>query len=260
EALKAEAALAKQATTVNRLENQLQTARGQLADFGNQLENLGNRATIAGDKLQNAGDKIAGIGSKISSAGNVLTGAVTAPLLAAGAAAISMASDYEESLNKVDVAFGESSDRIRELAKTTVDTYGIAEGTALDMAALFGDMATSMQVPRDEAADMSEVLVGLAGDLASFKNISLDQVGTALKSIFTGETESLKELGVVMTEANLDAFALAEGFGKTTDEMTEAERVQLRYQYVLSATRNAQADYARPADDTAKTLRTLQES
>lgn len=260
EALKAEAALAKQATTVNRLENQLQTARGQLADFGNQLENLGNRATIAGDKLQSAGDKIAGIGSKISSAGNVLTGAVTAPLLAAGAAAISMASDYEESLNKVDVAFGESSDRIREFAKTTVDTYGIAEGTALDMAALFGDMATSMSVPRDEAAEMSEMLVGLAGDLASFKNISLEQVGTALKSIFTGETESLKELGVVMTEANLDAFALAEGFGKTTDEMTEAEKVQLRYQYVLNATRNAQGDYARTADGTANSLRTMQES
>ena len=260
EALKAEAALAKQATTVNRLENQLQTARGQLADFGNQLENLGNRATIAGEKLQNAGDKIAGIGSKISSAGNVLTGTVTAPLLAAGAAAISMASDYEESLNKVDVAFGDSSDRIREFAKTTVDTYGIAEGTALDMAALFGDMATSMQVPRDEASDMSEVLVGLAGDLASFKNISLDQVGTALKSIFTGETESLKELGVVMTEANLDAFALAEGFGKTTDEMTEAEKVQLRYQYVLNATKNAQGDYARTADGTANSLRTMQES
>lgn len=260
EALKAEGALAKQATTVNRLENQLQTTRGQLADFGNQLENLGNRATIAGDKLQNAGDKIAGIGSKISSAGNVLTGTVTAPLLAAGAAAISMASDYEESLNKVDVAFGESSERIREFAKTTVDTYGIAEGTALDMAALFGDMATSMQVPRDEAADMSEVLVGLAGDLASFKNISLEQVGTALKSIFTGETESLKELGVVMTEANLDAFALAEGFGKTTDEMTEAEKVQLRYQYVLNATKNAQGDYARTADGTANSLRTMQES
>ena len=107
---------------------------------------------------------------------------------------------------------------------------------------------------------MSEGLVGLAGDLASFKNISLEKVGTALKSIFTGETESLKELGVVMTEANLDAFALAEGFGKTTDEMTEAEKVQLRYQYVLNATRNAQGDYARTADGTANSLRTMQES
>lgn len=260
EALKAESALAKQATEVNNLESRLQTAKGQLATFSQELENTGNRATLAGDKIQSAGDKLEAVGGKLSSAGNTLTAAVTAPLLAAGGAAIVMASDYEESLNKVDVAFGDSAERVKEFAQTTVDSYGIAEGTALDMAALFGDMATSMKVPREEAAEMSERLVGLAGDLASFKNISLDQVGTALKSIFTGETESLKELGVVMTEANLDAFALAEGFGKTTDEMTEAEKVQLRYQYVLSATQNAQGDYARTADGTANSLRTLQES
>lgn len=260
EALKAESALAKQATEVNNLESRLQTAKGQLATFSQELENTGNRATLAGDKIQSAGDKLEAVGGKLSSAGNTLTAAVTAPLLAAGGAAIVMASDYEESLNKVDVAFGDSAERVKEFAQTTVDSYGIAEGTALDMAALFGDMATSMKIPREEAAEMSERLVGLAGDLASFKNISLDQVGTALKSIFTGETESLKELGVVMTEANLDAFALAEGFGKTTDEMTEAEKVQLRYQYVLSATQNAQGDYARTADGTANSLRTLQES
>src|SRR5699024_7971573 len=81
-----------------------------------------------------------------------------------------------------------------------------------------------------------------------------------LRRWFTGQTESLKELGVVMTEANLCAFALAEGSGKTTDEMTEAEKVQLRYQYVLNATRNAQGDYARTADGTANSLRTMQES
>lgn len=260
EALKAESALAKQATAVNNLESRLQTAKGQLATFSQELENTGNRATLAGDKIQSAGDKLEAVGGKLSSAGNTLSAAVTAPLLAAGGAAIVMASDYEESLNKVDVAFGDSAERVKEFTQTTVDSYGIAEGTALDMAALFGDMATSMKIPREEAAEMSERLVGLAGDLASFKNISLDQVGTALKSIFTGETESLKELGVVMTEANLDAFALAEGFGKTTDEMTEAEKVQLRYQYVLSTTQNAQGDYARTADGTANSLRTLQES
>lgn len=260
EAIKAEAALARQATAVNNLESSIQTAKGQLATFAQELENTGNRATIAGDKLKAAGDKISSVGSGLSSAGNALTVGITAPLLAAGGAALNMASDYEESLNKVDVAFGESSDTIKAFAQTTVDTYGIAEGTALDMAALFGDMATSMKIPQEEAAGMSERLVALAGDLASFKNVSLDQAGTALKGIFTGETESLKELGVVMTQANLDAFALAEGFGKTTEEMTEAEKVQLRYQYVLTATKNAQGDYARTASGTANSLRTMRES
>ncbi len=260
EALKAEAAYARQATAVNNLGARLQTAKGELADFTGQLENTANRATIAGDTLQAAGDKLENVGGKVSSVGNVLTAGVTAPLLAAGGVALNMASDYEESLNKVDVAFGKASQQVRAFAQTTVDQFGIAEGTALDMAALYGDMATSMKIPREEAAQMSQELVGLAGDLASFKNIGLEEASTALKSIFTGETESLKNLGVVMTQTNLDAFALAEGFGKTTEEMTEAEKVQLRYQYVLAATKNAQGDYARTATGTANSLRTMQES
>jgi len=110
-------------------------------------------------------------------------------------------------------------------------------------------MGTSMGLTTSEAAKMSTELVGLAGDLASFKNIGLDQAQTALKAIFTGETESLKNLGVVMTQTNLDAFALANGFGKTTKEMTESEKVMLRYQYVMEATKNAQGDFAKNAGD-----------
>lgn len=260
QALKAEAAYARQATAVNNLGARLQTAKGELADFTGQLETAANRATLAGDTIQAAGNKLESVGGKVSSLGTALTAGVTAPLVAAGGVAVNMASDYEESLNKVDVAFGDASQGVKEFAQTTVDQFGIAEGTALDMAALYGDMATSMKIPREEAAQMSQELVGLAGDLASFKNIGLDEASTALKSIFTGETESLKNLGVVMTETNLDAFALAEGFEKTTDEMTEAEKVQLRYQYVLAATKNAQGDYARTATGTANSLRTMQES
>lgn len=83
---------------------------------------------------------------------------------------------------------------------------------------------------------------------------------TALNGIFTGETESLKQIGVVMTQTNLDAYALANGFGKTTSEMTQAEQVQLRYQYVLNATKNAQGDFANTADGTANSMRTAKES
>lgn len=260
QALKAEAAYARQATAVNNLGGRLQTAKGELADFTGQLETAANRATLAGDTIQAAGNKLESVGGKVSSLGTALTAGVTAPLVAAGGVAVNKASDYEESLNKVEVAFEDASQGVKEFAQTTVDQFGIAEGTALDMAALYGDMATSMKIPREEAAQMSRELVGLAGDLASFKNIGLDEASTALKSIFTGETESLKNLGVVMTETNLDAFALAEGFEKTTDEMTEAEKVQLRYQYVLAATKNAQGDYARTATGTANSLRTMQES
>jgi hypothetical protein len=131
---------------------------------------------------------------------------VTAPILGAGAAAFKMASDYEESLNKVNVAFGNSSDHVREFAKTTLTAFGIAESSALDMAALFGDMSTSMGISQNEAANLSTSLVGLAGDLASFKNMNISEVTTALNGVFTGETESLKRLGKLSFKSIFQRF------------------------------------------------------
>lgn len=196
----------------------------------------------------------------LTALGTKLSVGVTAPIVAAGAASVKMASDMDESINKVDVAFGEAARTVHEFSNTTLTTYGIAKSTALDMAALFGDMATSMGFSREEAAKMSIELVALAGDLASFKNISLDQAATALNSIFTGETETLKKLGIVMTETNLDAYALSKGIETATSEMSQSEKVALRMQYVLDNTKNAQGDFARTSDSTANQLRILSES
>ncbi len=129
---------------------------------------------------------------------------------------------------------------------------------ALEATSLFGDMATSMGLPQDAAADMSTSLAGLAGDLASFKNIDVEQAMTALNGVFTGETESLKTLGIVMTETNLKQFA--EDAGLVYEQMSQAEKVQLRYAYVMEMTTNAQGDYARTSDGTANSMRTLQAS
>ena len=128
------------------------------------------------------------------------------------------------------------------------------------MASLFGDMGTSMGLTQKQAAGMSTSLVGLAGDLASFKNIRIDVAQTALASIFTGETESLKKLGVVMTEANLKQFALEQGITKTIKQMTQAEKVQLRYNFVMAQSNNAIGDFARTSDGVANSTRSLQES
>ena len=169
-------------------------------------------------------------------------------------------SDMQEAINKVEVAFGGAADSVKEWSSTTLNSIGLAQGTALDMAALFGDMATSMGYSQDAAAQMSMALVNLAADLASFKNIGIDQASTALKSIFTGETESLKELGVVMTQANLEAYALAEGYTTAYTAMDQAQQVAVRYQYVLANTQNAQGDFARTSDSTANQLRIFRES
>jgi len=210
--------------------------------------------------LDQAAQKAQKIGTKLKSVGKDMSTFLTLPILAAGGAAIKMASDFEESANKVEVAFGGASNIVKDFAKTTLTSFGIAEGSALDMAALFGDMATSMGISQGAAANMSTQLVGLAGDLASFKNIRLDVAETALKSIFTGETESLKNLGIVMTQANLEAFALEQGMTKNLKAMSEAEKVQLRYNYVLSKTVNAQGDFERTGGGAANQMRIFQES
>ena len=197
---------------------------------------------------------------RLDAMGSKLTAGVTLPLAAAGSAAVKYASDAGEAINKVEVAFGSSADAVKAWSETTLTSIGLARGTALDMAALFGDMATSMGYSQDAAADMSMELVNLAGDLASFKNIGIDQASTALKSIFTGETESLKELGVVMTQANLEAYALAQGYTTAYTAMDQAQQVAVRYQYVLANTKNAQGDFARTSESTANQLRIFQES
>ena len=119
------------------------------------LTKVGDHALKMSEKLKKAGEKMSTIGKSMSTY-------LTLPLLALGGASIKMASDFEESLNKVDVAFKSSSQQVRDFAKTTLESFGIAEGTSLDMAALFGDMATSMGLPVDKAANLSTSLAKLS--------------------------------------------------------------------------------------------------
>ncbi len=200
-------------------------------------------------KIQNVGNSISGFGAKWSLG-------ISAPLTLAGKSMVTAASDYEENLNKIDVAFGKSSDTVTAWAENATKQFGLSKNQALEATALFGDMATSMGLTQPAAADMSMSLAGLAGDLASFKNIGIDQAMTALAGVFTGETESLKQLGIVMTETNLEEFAAKTGL--VYSEMSQAEKVQLRYNYVMEMASNAQGDYARTADGTANSMRTFQ--
>lgn len=228
-------------------ENEAQRARDRLKEID----------TLRMDQIKST---LSQVSSALDSVGKNLTLGVTAPLVAAGTASFKMASDMEEAINKVDVSFGDAAETVHAFSNETLTTYGIAKSTALDMAGYFGDMATSMGFSQEQAAEMSKQLVGLAGDLASFKNILLSEAQTALAAIFTGETESLKQLGIVMTETNLDAYAMAKGLETSTQSMDQAQKTALRMQYVLDNTKNAQGDFARTSDSSANQLRILTES
>nr|WP_254905162.1 phage tail tape measure protein [Clostridium tyrobutyricum] len=245
---------------LNKARQTLSQMENELSKTNKQIETQSSRWTSLSKSFENIGSKMKSIGDGLTGAGSKLSLAVTAPIAAAGAASIRLASDTAESMNKVEVAFGSISQKVKDWSDTTLKSYGIAKGTALDMSALYGDMATSMGLSQEEAAKMSMSLVGLAGDLSSFKNIDIKQAEEALNGIFTGETESLKMLGVVMTDTNLQQYAYSKGIQKRTQDMTEAEKVQLRYNYVLDKTKNAHGDFERTGAGTANQMRVFQES
>lgn len=174
-----------------------------------------------------------------------------------GKQCIEAASDLQEVANVVDVTFGQSAQLVNDWAKSNAASFGLSETAAKRYAGTFGTMAKQFNMTAKDAAYMGIELTKITGDVASFYNITDQAAATKLKAIFTGETEGLKELGVVMTQTQLDAYAMANGWGKTTKEMTEQEKVVLRYQYTMEKLGHAQGDFMRTSDGYANSVRTL---
>lgn len=180
-------------------------------------------------------------------------------LIDCGKNAVESASDLAEAQNVVDVSFGKSADKMEKFADTCVETYGISKLTAKQTGSTFAAMGSGMGLAEDSATDMAVAMTGLSADMASFYNVEQDVAATALKSVYTGETETLKQFGIVMTEANLEAYALSQGITKSYSAMSQAEKVQLRYNYVMQQTSLAQGDFARTSNGWANQTRMLSE-
>lgn len=174
-----------------------------------------------------------------------------------GKECLELGSDLAEVQNVVDVTFPAMSKKVDEFAQGAANAFGLSETMAKQFTGTFGAMAKAFGFSEKAAYDMSTTLTGLAGDVASFYNLSQDAAYTKLKSVFTGETESLKDLGIVMTQTALDSYALANGFGKTTAKMTEAEKVALRYKFVQEQLAGATGDFARTSGGWANQVRIL---
>lgn len=198
---------------------------------------------------------IMGIAKK---AGAVLAGAFAVKkLVDFSAKCIELGSDLAEVQNVVDVTFPKMSARVDKFAKDAAASFGLSETMAKKFTGTFGAMAKAFGFNEQAAYEMSTALTGLSGDVASFYNISQDEAYTKLKSVFTGETETLKDLGIVMTQNALDAYALANGYGKATAKMSEAEKVALRYKFVQEQLTLASGDFIRTSDGWANQVRVL---
>ena len=199
-----------------------------------------------------------GISSLAKKTGAALAGAFAIKkIVNFGKECLELGSDLAEVQNVVDVSFPTMSAKINDFAKGAAASFGLSETMAKKFTGTFGAMASAFGFTEKESLKMSTALTGLAGDVASFYNISQDEAYTKLKSVFTGETEALKDLGVVMTQTALDSYALANGYGKVTSKMTEQEKVALRYKFVTEQLTKASGDFARTSDSWANQTRLL---
>lgn len=180
-------------------------------------------------------------------------------LISFGRQAIDAASDLTEAQNVVDTAFGSMAYKMEQFAATALETYGISELTAKTMGSTYMAMAKGMGVAESAASDMAVTLTGRLSDVMSFYNKTQSEVDTIGRAIITGETEPLKAIGVVMTQTNLEAYAMAKGLSKAYTEMSAQEQLLVRYKYFLEQTAMAQGDFAKTSDAWANQTRLLAE-
>ena len=226
---------------------------GQIAlELGIDSSQIVNQLTGASNKAAKQATSIfSGMGKKIAA------GLSIAAFTKFTKDCLEVGSNVTEVQNVVDTAFKDLSGQADQWASNAMTNFGLSKLSAKKYMGVFGQMSNAMGITGQAALDMAEDVTGLTGDVASFYNRGTDEVYTKLKSIWTGETETLKDLGVVMTQTNLDQYALNNGFGKTTAKMTEQEKVMLRYQYVTSALSNATGDFVKTQDSWANQTRIL---
>lgn len=223
--------------------------------YRDEIEKVKKQTTAATKHVEQQTSRVANAWKK---AGLVIASVLSIGAIAAfGKSCIDLGSDLAEVQNVVDVTFGSLNRQVDAFAKNAISQFGLSELSAKKMMGTYGAMAKSFGIAGEAGYQMSAAITGLTGDVASFYNLSTDEAYTKLKSIFTGETESLKELGVVMTQTALDQYALNNGFGKTTAKMTEQEKVMLRYQFVMAQLSDASGDFARTSDSWANQVRVL---
>ena len=234
------------------LQRELIEAESKAKTFKKQLDQIGNA------NLKALSSQLKEVGDKMTAVGQSMTTKVTAPIVAGYTLASKYASDYEENLNKLDVAFGDNSQAVKDWANTASTEFGLSKVQATDAASAFGALGKGIGLSESEAAGMSTTLAGLSADLGSYFNVGVDASAKALEGIFTGESEALKKFGVVMTDTNLKQFA--EDQGLVWSEMDQTQKTMLRYQYVLEKTKDAQGDFARTSDGTANSTKMFQAS
>lgn len=225
--------------------------------YRDELEKVKKQTTATTNHVEHQTTKMASSFKKIA---GVVAAALSITAIAAfGKSCIDLGSQLAEVDNVIQQAVPSMEGRIDSFAKNAIEQFGMSEIAAKRYTGVFSSMARGFNFSEESAASMGMTLTGLVADVASFYDTNPAEAYTKLKSVFTGETESLKDLGIVMTQSALDAYALENGYGKVTKKMSEAEKVALRYAFVQDKLRFAEGDFARTSGSWANQVRILTE-
>lgn len=256
-----------------RFQRELQQAQQQSTQATEEIQRLQQQIQSlqqAADGGDSGGGVLSGFLSRLDVIGDIASGQFLANMAVNGinsiidgvtgsiSESIGLASDLVETQNVVDVTFEDSASTINKWAQEALNAYGITETKAKQYSSTLGAMLKSMGIADDQVLQMSMDMAGLAADMASFYNLDHDTAFEKIRSGISGENEPLKALGINMSVANLNAFALEKGMNKAFDKMSQAEQATLRYQYLLEATKDAQGDFARTGDSFSNEMRKLQ--
>lgn len=210
--------------------------------------------------LNSIGDKFKSIFSSSASSG--LAQQLKSLLLGAGVvkgieSAISLSSELTESQNRLDYAFGKSADSVTEFAQTTAKAYGLTENAATKFASTFGGILSASGIASDELADFSENLTKMTGDLASFYDVDQDVFFKKLQAGLAGNSAALRTYGINVSATNLELYRMSKGIQTAYEDMDQASRVTLRYNYIVESASQAQGDFARTQFTWANQIRLL---
>ena len=196
-------------------------------------------------------------GKKMQGFGQTMTRNITVPVVGLGAAAVKLASDFEETQSKFNTVFKDISDNAQAASKELSSSFGLSSRASMQLLSDTGDLLTGFGFTQEEALKLSTEVNKLAVDLASFTNVEggAEAASKALTKALLGERESIKQLGIAITEADLKSFAAEQGL--VFKELGRVEKATLTYQLALQQSQNAVGDFARTSDSFAGQLRQL---
>jgi len=208
--------------------------------------------------VNQAQKSIGGLGKQANLLKAAFTGVGIAAVAKGLQSSVLAASSLSESIAKSNTVFGKNAQAIQAWSETTAKALGVSQQAALEAAGTYGNLFRAFGINEQESAKMSQSLVTLAADLASFNNVPIEDALLALRSGLSGETEPLKRFGIALNEARLKEQALAMGLITTTKgTLPQAIKTQAAYALILKDSALAQGDVARTSDGLANQLKFL---